>query len=179
MIDKKAIDGWLGNIDETKRKVLAAIAAIVVLCITVTTLLGGDIQEGVCGKPKYLCPDGKSIVTDPNVCPQPSTTTSTTSLPAVTTVPVTSIPTTSLLVATTLPSSYCTERSSGSYCDGIDAVDCSNGLEIERKSCLTVIKPIYGESGPTGKPSIELRPVPGVCHTNSDGASCCEEAICG
>jgi len=179
VIDKKTIEDWLGNIDETKRKVLAAIAAIIMLGITLTTLLGGDIRDEICGKPEnitvYVCSDG-SLAGNPDNCPELTTLTT---LPATTSMPVTSIPTTSLPVTTSLEPSYCTGRSPGSYCDGFDKTECSGGLEIERKSCETVIKPIYGEPGRDGKPSVELRPVPGVCHTNSEGASCCEEAICG
>jgi len=165
MIDKKAIEDWLVKIDETKRRVLTAIAAVVMLGIMLTTFLGGDIMGEICGKPENI------------TCPVCLTTTSTTTLPATTSTPTTSIPATTSAPATTSIESYCTGLSTGSYCDGNTLVECSGGVEISEKSCDMIWSPKVVRRN--DKMSTEWRQVPGLCSLNSEGADCCTVEICG
>jgi len=160
---------------DEQKKVLSRVLAVVAFgCIGMAALLGGDIEDEVCGnRTVYVCSDGM-LVGNPDNCPK--TTTSTT-LSAVTTVPATTIPVTTLPPTTSIEPSYCTERSSGTYCDGNTLVECGGGVEISEKSCDMMWSPKVVRYN--GKIGTEWREVPGLCSLNSEGADCCTVEICG
>ena len=134
-----------------------------------------EVAEDICGKEtvtRYVCPDGETITLNPLHCP--ITTTPTTTIVS-TTIPPASTLTTIRRTTTSLMLTFCTGRSTGSYCDGILRVECSNGLEVSEKDCITVLKPIMDFTG--NKPTTYWLRVPGECRTNDAGAECYDKTL--